>query len=166
MIELRAETLQDRSTIFDIVKRAFGRAEEAELVDMIRDRGNCRVSEVALDDDSIVGYVLASPISFEPLNTLNCIAIGPIAVVPEKQGGEIGSALMNHAIQLATEQGVDAIFLLGHPSYYSRFGFASTHIENEYGATDAFMALEISVGCLSGLEAKAKYVSEFSEVGV
>ncbi len=165
MIILRPEQPSDRPLVFEVVERAFGKPKEAELVDLIRDRGNSRIALVAYDEASMVGYLLASPISFDPANTLNCLAIGPLAVMPERQGEEIGSKLMRQAIHMASEQGVDAIFLLGHPSYYPRFGFAPTHITNEYGATDAFMALELRDGCLDGLNALAKYVSEFSEVG-
>ena len=165
MINLRPEEPSDQPEIFEVVERAFGKRTEAELVDLIRERGNSRIALVAQDEGSIVGYVLASPISFEPQNQLNCIAIGPVAVMPERQGEAIGSKLMHQAIQTASEQSVDAIFLLGHPSYYARFGFAPTHIENQYGATDAFLALELSSGCLDGLNALATYVSEFSEVG-
>jgi len=166
MIELRTETLSDKSKVFDVVERAFGRPDEAELANLVRDRGNSTIAQVALDDDSIVGYVLASQISFEPSNNLHCIAIGPVAVVPESQGAGVGSKLMRHTIHLATVHGFDAVFLLGNPSYYSRFGFTRTHIANEYGATDAFMALELRDGSLQGVVAKAKYVGEFSEIGV
>ena len=166
MINLRLEQPSDQPQIFNVVERAFGKPKEAKLVDLVRVRGNSRIAVVAHDDNSMVGYVLASPISFEPTNTLNCLAIGPVAVVPERQGEEIGAKLVRRAIQLATEQKFDAIFLLGHPSYYPRFGFAPTHIANEYGASDAFMALELHDGCLEGLDATAKYVSEFAEVGV
>lgn len=55
-------------------------------------------------------------------------------------------------------------FLLGHTSYYPQFGFAPTHIGNEYGATDGFMALELKPGCLEGVRATVKYVGEFAEV--
>lgn len=164
MINLRAEAPADQTEIFDVVRQAFGRTDEARLVNLIRERGNSRLATVACDEDSIVGYVLASPLSLIPSNALSCLALGPVAVLPERQGEQIGAKLMRHAIQLATEQHVDALFLLGHPSYYPRFGFSPTHIANEYGATDAFMALELRDGCLNGLSALAKYVAEFSEV--
>ncbi len=44
-------------------------------------------------------------------------------------------------------------------------GFVRTHIANEYGATYAFMALELSHGCLQGVRATARYVDAFFEVG-
>jgi putative acetyltransferase len=163
---LRPESAHDHGAIFDLVRRAFGNREtESKLVDLIRDRGNARLATVAEEQGELVGYVLGSPLTLDPRAPLKCIGIGPVAVIPQRQKDGIGSQLMRHAIQLATDAGVDALFLLGHPAYYPRFGFRATHIRNEYGATDAFMQLELRAGCLDGVEATAKYVSEFAEVG-
>ena len=49
--------------------------------------------------------------------------LGPVAVVPAQQRRGIGTALMRAAIALATERGQPVICLLGHASYYPRFGF-------------------------------------------
>ena len=96
---------------------------------------------------------------------MHCLGIAPLAVVPGRQNERIGSQLMRNVIERAKAQNVDALFLLGHPAYYPRFGFAQTHIKNDYGASDAFMALELRAGCLAGVAATAKYVDEFSDVG-
>jgi putative acetyltransferase len=163
---LRPETAKDIGAIFDVVARAFGnRVAEPKLVDLIRERGNARLATVAEEGGELVGYLLASPLTLDPPSPLKCLAIGPVAVIPERQRDGIGSRLMRHAIELARDGGVDALFLLGHPSYYPRFGFAATHVGNEYGATDAFMALELREGCLAGVRATARYVTEFAEVG-
>jgi len=170
---LRPETARDGVAIFDVVKRAFSdREAESRLVDLIRERGNARlatVAETAADKGGeLVGYVLASPLRLDPEPTpgLKCYGIAPVAVVPERQRDGIGSQLMRHVIELARAEQVDALFLLGSPAYYPRFGFAATHIGNEYGATDAFMALELTAGCLDGVEAMARYVEEFADLGV
>jgi putative acetyltransferase len=73
---------------------------------------------------------------------------------------------MHEVIAAARAIGTDALFLLGEPAYYARFGFRSTSIRNEYGASDAFMALALSRGCLDGIDALATYVPEFRETGV
>ena len=166
MIVLRPETPDDQSAIFRVVSLAFDNESEAKLVDMIRQRNNSRLATVACSGELIVGYVVASPLTFEPSNSLACLGIAPVAVTPARQGEKIGSKLMFHVINLAREQNFDALFLLGSPSYYRRFGFRPTHIDNEYGAKDAFMALELRDGCLSEMKSLARYVGEFSEIGV
>jgi predicted N-acetyltransferase YhbS len=52
------------------------------------------------------------------------LLLGPLAVAPEVAGRGIGSALMRHAIDRATELGHGAIMLVGDAAYYSRFGFS------------------------------------------
>ena len=51
------------------------------------------------------------------------LAIGPVAVDPAVQRRGVGSALMHAAMSLAVARGVPALVLLGHPTYYPRFGF-------------------------------------------
>lgn len=165
MFQLRDEQTSDRIAVFEVVRSAFGTDKEARLVDLVRDRDHARIAIVAEQGQEMVGFVLATPLGFDPPISPYCLAIGPVAVRAENQNDGIGSLLMRKAIEQATADGVDALFLLGHPAYYPRFGFRPTHIRNEYGATEAFMALELSTGCLSGIDALAKYVHEFAEVG-
>jgi putative acetyltransferase len=57
-------------------------------------------------------------------------------------------------LALCRSRGVDAVFVLGHPRYYPRFGFSAdkARIVTASFSGDAFMALEIRRGVLaSGL---------------
>ena len=49
--------------------------------------------------------------------------VGPVAVLPEVQRRGVGGALMRAAISVATSRGQPVLCLLGHASYYPRFGF-------------------------------------------
>jgi putative acetyltransferase len=181
---LRAETAADLPEVLQLVEKAFGpESEEPRLVELIHRRGHARLGTVA-QTDRLVGYVLATPLALDPGPglppvELSCLGIAPLAVLPEMQGMGIGSKLMWSLIEQAAghdfgEAGsdadggdaIDALFLLGGPGYYARFGFRPTHIGNEYGATDAFMALELTGGCLQRVVATARYVSEFAEAGM
>jgi len=44
-------------------------------------------------------------------------------VAPHRQRKGIGSALVREALRLADGRGEPLVLVLGHPSYYSRFGF-------------------------------------------
>ncbi len=178
-LKLRTETAADLPEVLQLVEKAFGaESEEHRLVALIHERGHARLGTVA-QTDRLVGYVLATPLSLDPGRglppvELSCLGIAPLAVLPEMQGLGIGSKLMWSLIEQAARQdpgeghsdAVDALFLLGDPGYYARFGFRPTHIANEYGATDAFMALELTGGSLQRVVATARYVSEFAEAGV
>lgn len=73
---------------------------------------------------AIVGHVLLSEGDLVADGVARRIwMLGPVAVAPAQQRRGIGTALMRAAIALATERGKPVICLLGHASYYPRFGF-------------------------------------------
>jgi len=164
-VAIRPERADDHTAVEVVHLSAFDGPGEAKLVALLRAGGKDRIAQVACIEGDVVGHVVASPISLSPDPGLSCLGIGPIGVLPKWQGHGIGSLLMNSVIRQSSGDGVDALFLLGHPAYYQRFGFSTTHIANEYGVTDPFMALELRRDCLRDVEALAQYVPEFGEVG-
>jgi putative acetyltransferase len=70
-------------------------------------------------------------------------------VAPDRQGRGIGAALTRKALRLADERGEPLVLVLGHPTYYPRFGFrpASTlglEAPNPEWPDDAFMAVPLT----------------------
>jgi len=53
------------------------------------------------------------------------VALGPVAVLPAKQGTGIGSELVRAVIERVDAAGEPAIVLLGSPDFYGRFGFVA-----------------------------------------
>lgn len=164
-VTIRPELEVDKTQIFRVVSAAFARDQEALLVDLIRDRSQTILSLVAVVEQKIVGHVLISRIRITGIAVDSFGGVAPLSVLPEFQTQGIGSHLMRSAIDGAKDLGLTALFLLGNPNYYKRFGFEQSHIGNEYGATDAFMHLEINSGSLSNTTGTAKYVEAFTEVG-
>ncbi len=162
---IRTEIAEDQKAIFDVVTSAFGSAAEATLVDLIRSRDEVLLSLVAEIDGAVVGHVCMSPIEMAPTFKGRLGGIAPLSVRPSFQKQGIGGGLMKALISRSKSLGLGALFLLGDPAYYSRFGFITSHIQNEYGATDAFMHMELRKGCLQDTKGLATYVSAFSEVG-
>ena len=160
-MEIRPVNAQDHDAVYRVESAAFARADEAILVQTIRKRGEALVELVAEDAGEVVGHVLVSPIVL--VDGLFTAAVAPLAVLPTSQGKGVGSALMRAMIALCRGMGIEALFLLGNPDYYQRFGFVASPIGNEYGATDAFMHLELTPGVLSGINGTARYVEAFSE---
>ena len=166
MIDLRDERPGDARAIHDLQLAAFNGSEtEPAIVRLARKRGQITYSIVAESAGRIVGHVLASPMTLAPASELRCIAVGPIGVATDLQSAGIGSRLMREVIDRAKEDGHDAILLLGDPRYYHRFGFRTAPVRNEYGAGDAFMALQLTPGCLDKLGGAytAKYISAFAD---
>lgn len=129
-VSIRLEAPGDEAGVRAVELAAFAGPEEAAIVDRIReDAPDGWRSLVAVDADGrIVGHLLMTPCPVEDDDgtaVATVLAIGPVAVQPAVQNLGVGSALMAAAMSLAVARAVPAIVLLGHPSYYPRFGFES-----------------------------------------
>lgn len=117
---LETEKPADLEGIRALQTAAFMRAAEAQLVDSLRAGGWAELSLVARLNGELVGHVLFSRLA-APIRALS---LGPIAVDPGHQGKGIGSALVKQGLLMAAERGWEAVFVLGEPKYYQRFGFS------------------------------------------
>jgi putative acetyltransferase len=138
---------------------------EAELVDLLRANGHLVLSLVAEIEGAIVGHIAYSPARFDPEQTaVRAVLLGPVAVDPGWQRQGIGSALIGESSGRLRSQGYNAVFLVGHPEYYPRFGFRPGREFNVHylDDRDAFMALELSAGALGGFEARLLASEEFA----
>jgi len=136
----------DTDAIRALLVAAFGGQAEAGLVDALRADGDLALSLVALTDGAVIGHVAVSP-----MTGASC-ALAPLAVAPPWQGQGVGAALVRAALVGAAEAGFGAVFVLGDPAYYSRFGFsaaAAAPFRSPY-AGPYFMALALRDGGLSG----------------
>src|SRR5690606_37754196 len=103
---IRAETPDDRTGIYEVQRRAFGRAAEARLVDALREAGVCLVSLVAESNGELVGHVLFTRLPIvTPQGTLAAVALAPVAVLPERQRQGIGMALIQAGLDACRAAG-------------------------------------------------------------
>jgi putative acetyltransferase len=56
------------------------------------------------------------------------IALGPLAVRPDRQQNGVGSALMHAVLGAADALGEPLAALLSNPAYYQRFGFELSNL--------------------------------------
>jgi putative acetyltransferase len=97
---------------------------EARLVDELR-ADHDLVPECCLvveRDGELVGHVAVSRSTLDGQD-VGLVGLGPIGVLPRCQRDGVGSALMHATIAAADAIGLRAVVLLGHPTYYPRFGF-------------------------------------------
>ena len=125
---VRVERSADHDAIRAVHAAAFGGPAEGQIVDDIRgtDRWVDGGSLVADVDGAIVGHLLLSEGDLAPADgglVRRIWMVGPVAVIPVLQRRGVGRALMGAAIAFATERDQPLLVLVGHPSYYPRFGF-------------------------------------------
>jgi putative acetyltransferase len=162
---IRDESRSDLDSIRGVNRQAFGRNDEARLVDSLRNGGYGRISLVADVQGQTVGHILFSRLAIATdREDVEALALAPLAVLPTHQNRGIGSALVREGLRLGLERGHRIVFVLGHPEYYARFGFSpalASPIRSCY-AGESFMAMELVPGALARLEGDARYPPPFA----
>jgi putative acetyltransferase len=156
---IRPATSADQISIHHVVAAAFGREEEARLVDRLRADGDALVELVADEGGAIAGHVLFSRLS---IGEVVGAALAPLAVAPERQHRGIGETLTRAGIEQCRALGVPAIVVLGHPDYYRRFDFSAAlaaPLEAPFSGP-SFMATELTPGALAA-GGKLRYAPAF-----
>jgi len=166
---IREETPSDINSIFGVNEQAFDTNAEARLVDLLRERGKAVISLIAEVGGEIVGHILFSPVFIEPpASNWNALGLAPLAVIPHMQRQGIGGKLITAGLQRCQDLGIELVIVLGHPTYYPKFGFTkASHygLMNEYQADEAFMVIELKSGALMNTNGLVKYAPEFNEIG-
>ena len=126
-MDIRPEIPADAAAIFSVITSAFLEAEhsggnEAVIVDKLRDAASLSVSLVATENDRIVGHVAFSAVTVDRQSD-GWFGLGPVAVVPDRQRGGIGTALIEAGLHQLRIMGSSGCVVLGEPAYYGRFGF-------------------------------------------
>jgi putative acetyltransferase len=124
-VAIRREHLEDAPAVDALLVRAFGQPDEVRLVEALRSSAEYipELSLVAVDGDEIVGQILFSRVIVEGERPGPAVALAPMAVAPERQRSGIGTALVRVGLQACGGLGASLVVVLGHPSYYPRFGF-------------------------------------------
>ena len=164
-MHVRPEEPADALAVRRINQTAFSSALEADIVEAIRKQEKSVVSLVADSNGQVVGHILFSPVSLSGKSKLRLMGLGPMAVLPSHQRKGIGSALVREGLDRCREMACDAVVVLGHPEYYSRFGFVPAsryEISCEYDVPDeVFMLLEFEPRSLEGVAGKVIYNEAF-----
>jgi putative acetyltransferase len=162
-----AETLEDHPAVRQVNEEAFGRPNEADLVDALRKTARPHISLVAEVGGQVVGHIFFSPVLIESEDSVfSALGLGPMAVLPEFQRQKIGSELIRHGLGRCRSLGHDVVVVVGHPEYYPRFGFIPAKNKGltcEFPVPDeVFMVVELREGALAGHKGVVKYRPEFS----
>lgn len=125
-MRIRVAVASDTPEILEVHRAAFDSPVEPRLVaDLLAaPEAHPLVSMVAEDDGVVVGHVLLTRGRAPGHPDLQVQLLAPLAVHPARQGRGVGTLVTQGALDAARDAGVDCVCVLGHPSYYPRFGFA------------------------------------------
>jgi putative acetyltransferase len=167
-MQIRPEQTADIAAIRKVNRAAFETSAEADLVDALRAQADPIVSLVADDARSVVGHIFFSPVTLSDHEDLRIMGLAPMAVVPAEQRRGIGSSLIRAGLEQCWQLGYAAVVVVGHPTYYPRFGFVRASrfgIRCEYDVPDeAFMAHELSPGALAEKSGTIRYHPAFANI--
>jgi predicted N-acetyltransferase YhbS len=169
-LRIRPEKPVDYPAIKAINELAFGQAQEGILIEKLRlEPAYIRdLSLIALLAGKPVGHILFFPVNIINGNTQTpSLSLAPMAVDPEYQNRGIGSRLVEEGLEKAKASGFTSVVVLGHRTFYPRFGFvpASTwSITSPWDIPDdAFMAKELIPGALEGVSGRVEFSNVFND---
>ena len=169
-IIVRPETPDDYPAVRAALTLAFPDEDVAGLTETLRTVPGYtpELALAAIADGAVVGHILFSAIHIEtPAGDVAALMLGPLGVVPDWQNRGIGTRLVWEGLDACRRLGHRIAAVIGHPSYYPRFGFvqASTRgITMKYGELDeAKMVLELAPGALDGVHGPVRFPAALDE---
>jgi putative acetyltransferase len=161
---IRRQRPDDAPAIRSLVEAAFGRPAEANLIDALYRERAVIASFVAVVDERVIGHALFSRVLIDTSDGSHPVAaLAPLAVHPDLHRRGIGARLVAFGLEFLKTRGELAVLVLGDPHYYARFGFspgAARNLQSPF-PPEAFMALELEAGALSGIHGRVTYPSAF-----
>lgn len=132
---------EDFPAVYELVKTAFQTARvsdgtEQDFVEELRRREGFCLELAARRDGALTGHVMLTetkvpcPPGQDPRNW-KFLMLAPLSVRLEDRGRGLGGALMREAVRQVE---ANAVFLVGDPDYYGRYGFENAV---EFGFTNA-----------------------------
>ncbi len=169
-MEIRTEEVNDFADVFQLNYLAFdNRENESKLVEKIRVSESFvpELSIVAKENDQVIGHALFSKAQVvDGENKHDVIVLAPIAVLPSQQKKGLGGLLIQEGLKRSAELGYDYVFLIGHPTYYPKFGFKparSLGFElKQFDVPDeVFMVYELAQGNRKKVQGELIYPESF-----
>jgi len=131
MLSIRPQTPADLPEICAINAAAFADHGGTEAFDRFREERADIISLVAEHAGHVVGHVLFSPVMLAaPGGEVEGMGLGQLAVEPAQQRQGIGTQLTEAGLELLRAQGCPFVIVIGHATYYPRFGFEPGKLHN------------------------------------
>lgn len=141
-----AET--DMPCLERLYAQAFPQEDLIPLLRNLLHQNQPVLSLASCQNDELISHV-AFTTGTLPGNQPASALLGPLCTAPGYQGRGIARQLIDHGIQRLRHEGIKAIFVLGDPALYGRFGFKTeTQVTPPYPLPDewqgAWQSIELS----------------------
>ena len=166
---IREAHARDVEEIKDVVEAAFLSADftdnnEHNLYERLT-KSKSFLKDLSLvyeENGKILGHILLTKIN---IGHHEALALAPLSVLPAYQRQGIGSKLIEAAHSEAKKLGYDAIVVLGHKSYYSKFGYEQADQYEIYPPfevpVESFMVKALKPNALKHIEGTVSYDESF-----
>jgi len=170
---IRKSTSADLEELLEVERKAFDSEEEANLVrELLEDpTAEPRLSLLAIQEGLPVGHIIFTKAVFDPGISVQGRILGPLAVIPSHQKEGIGGKLIETGLNILKSEGVDWVFVLGHTSYYPKFGFTPAQKQGfkppypfPEEITNPWMALALTPARVSTYEGKVIPADAFNDL--
>lgn len=149
-IWIRRARAEDMDAVVALSDAAFGGADEGRILRQLHADGDSLLSLVAVDGEAIAGHIEFFRIWIDgaPIGA----GLGPMSARPGQQKQGIGGALIRLGLTALEGAGEKIVFVLGHDTYYPKFGFTEAAARPFSAAWSGphFMALHLGEGGPAG----------------
>jgi putative acetyltransferase len=163
-VQIRLQRPGDEPAIRSVNEASFARSAEADLVEQLQRDHDVLVSCVAVSGEQIVGHILFSRVLLHGATaSIPSVALAPMAVLPSYQRRGVGSELVRFGLETLRVLGERSVLVLGHPHFYSRFGFSSASARRLVTPfpPDAFMALTLVSDAINEVDGAVTFPPAF-----
>lgn len=172
-IHIRQEKSTDFNDVHVLIEKAFRNDDVSDhkeqfLVENLRKSENFipELSLIAEYEDKIVGHILLTRIKIKnQFQEYDSLALAPVSVLPKYHKQGIGGLLIKTAHKIARELQFKSVVLLGHATYYPKFGYKKAsdfEIKLPFEVPLEYcMAIELVKNGLSNVSGTVKYPKEF-----
>ena len=130
---MRLESEEDYSEVENLVRDSFWNvyrpgAFEHYIVHNLRDDDSFipDLAYVIENDGKIIGHINYSTGLIDyGSEKMDAVVLGPVSIHKDYQNQGLGSKLIEYTLNLAKDDGIPFIFVIGDENYYHRFGFVS-----------------------------------------
>ena len=110
---------------------------------------------MAEDGQCVLGHVLFTNVAIQGAESVAARILAPLAVLPSAKKQGVGRQLIEAGLSQLRNAGVELVFVLGDPAYYTRFGFQPAGVQGLTAPhpipvehADAWMVQELCSGVL------------------